>query len=62
MLTFVRSLEASNIPKSPEHAVDHLVIGGGIVGLAIARELCQTFPHKSTYLVERNASAGQETR
>ena len=34
----------------------------GVVGLAVARRLAITFPRKSTFLVERNSSAGQETR
>ncbi|KAI0091903.1 NAD dehydrogenase [Irpex rosettiformis] len=46
--------------KSPESVVDYLVIGGGVVGLAVARRLAQQFPHKSTFLVERHTSAGQE--
>ncbi|KAI1796314.1 NAD dehydrogenase [Ganoderma leucocontextum] len=47
--------------KSPEYAVDHLVIGGGVVGLAIAQRLGQRFPDKSTYLVERHNVPGEET-
>lgn len=46
--------------KSPEIAVDHLVIGGGIVGLAIAQRLCKKFPSKTTYLVERHRRCGEE--
>ncbi|KAJ3880610.1 NAD dehydrogenase [Lentinula edodes] len=47
--------------KAPEVAVDHLVIGAGVVGLAIAQRLCECFPSKSTYVVERHARAGEET-
>ncbi|KAI0832493.1 NAD dehydrogenase [Trametes gibbosa] len=47
--------------KSPEHTVDHLVIGGGVIGLAVAQRLSQRFPRKSTYLVERHGTAGEET-
>ncbi|KAJ3805589.1 NAD dehydrogenase [Lentinula aff. lateritia] len=47
--------------KAPEVAVDHLVIGAGVVGLAIAQRLCESFPSKSTYVVERHARAGEET-
>lgn len=47
--------------KAPASAVDYLVVGGGVVGLAIARRLTQKFPGKSIFLVERNSSAGQET-
>ncbi|KAJ3837180.1 NAD dehydrogenase [Lentinula raphanica] len=47
--------------KDPEFAVDHLVIGAGVVGLAIAQRLCTKFPSKSTYVIERHARAGEET-
>uniref|UniRef100_D8PL23 L-2-hydroxyglutarate dehydrogenase, mitochondrial n=1 Tax=Schizophyllum commune (strain H4-8 / FGSC 9210) TaxID=578458 RepID=D8PL23_SCHCM len=47
--------------KEPEAAVDSIVIGGGVVGLAIARRLIQLFPSKSTYLVERHNTVGEET-
>lgn len=41
--------------------VDHLVIGGGVVGLATAAYLARRYPEKSTYLVERHRRAGEET-
>ncbi|THV05407.1 pyridine nucleotide disulfide oxidoreductase-like protein [Dendrothele bispora CBS 962.96] len=47
--------------KSPELVVDHLVVGAGVVGLAIAQRLCEKFPSKSTYVVERHSRAGEET-
>ncbi|KAF7353080.1 Delta-9 fatty acid desaturase protein [Mycena venus] len=47
--------------KSPESAVDYLIVGGGVVGLAIARSLSQKFANKSTILVERHTRAGEET-
>lgn len=47
--------------KSPQSVVDYLVVGGGVVGLAVARRLVLQFPEKSTFLVERNSTAGQET-
>lgn len=34
----------------------------GVVGLAIARLLSLHYPEKSTFLVERNERAGEETR
>ncbi|KAH7344999.1 NAD dehydrogenase [Rhizoctonia solani] len=49
------------IYKKPEMAVDHLIIGAGVVGLAIAQRLAYKLPGKSTYLVERNSRAGEET-
>ncbi|PWN50471.1 FAD dependent oxidoreductase [Violaceomyces palustris] len=47
--------------KPPELSVDHLVIGGGVVGLAIASALSRRWPEKTTYLVERHPHIGQET-
>ncbi|PVF98593.1 FAD dependent oxidoreductase [Serendipita vermifera] len=47
--------------RPPEFDVDYLVIGGGVVGLAISRALVLGRPNKSTYLVERNARVGEET-
>ncbi|GAA6059998.1 hypothetical protein JCM10212_001156 [Sporobolomyces blumeae] len=45
----------------PSLAVDTLVIGGGVVGLAIAERLTKAFADKTTFLVERHGQAGQET-
>ncbi|KAG0699876.1 pyridine nucleotide disulfide oxidoreductase-like protein [Suillus ampliporus] len=47
--------------KSPDAVVDFLVVGGGVVGLAVAQRLSDRFPTKSTYLVERHPHAGEET-
>ncbi|PPQ79513.1 hypothetical protein CVT25_003395 [Psilocybe cyanescens] len=47
--------------KDPESVVDFLIVGGGVVGLAVAQRLTQCFPSKSTYLVERHSRAGEET-
>ncbi|KDQ64930.1 hypothetical protein JAAARDRAFT_167704 [Jaapia argillacea MUCL 33604] len=47
--------------KSPESVVDFLVVGGGVVGLAVAQRLSERFPNKSTFLVERHSRAGEET-
>ncbi|KAG5637311.1 hypothetical protein H0H81_005004 [Sphagnurus paluster] len=46
--------------KPPESVVDFLVVGGGVVGLAIAQRLSQRFPTLSTCLVERHPRAGEE--
>ncbi|UZJ53894.1 hypothetical protein CBS101457_003214 [Exobasidium rhododendri] len=45
----------------PDTRVDHLIIGGGVVGLAIARQLANQHPDKSTFVVERHKHPGQET-
>ncbi|CAG8456224.1 9205_t:CDS:2 [Ambispora leptoticha] len=42
--------------QSPEFSVDYLVIGGGVVGLAIANRLSRR-NHRKTLLVEKNASS-----
>lgn len=47
--------------RQPELTVDHLVVGGGVVGLSIAAALSARWPEKTTYLVERNKSFGEET-
>ncbi|MCX5901671.1 MAG: FAD-dependent oxidoreductase, partial [Proteobacteria bacterium] len=41
--------------------VDSVIIGGGVVGLAVAAELARRFPGRSLVLLERNAACGQET-
>ncbi|KAF4602390.1 hypothetical protein EYR40_005595 [Pleurotus pulmonarius] len=46
--------------KAPEFAIDHLVVGGGVVGLAIAEALVKRYPKKTTFLVERNSRVGEE--
>ncbi|GAA5941220.1 hypothetical protein JCM3775_006652 [Rhodotorula graminis] len=45
----------------PEGAVDHLVVGAGVVGLAIAERLVKAFPTRTTFCVERHGQVGQET-
>ncbi|KAM0791308.1 hypothetical protein ACM66B_005780 [Microbotryomycetes sp. NB124-2] len=48
-------------PIAPELTVDHLVIGAGVVGLAIAERLTRAFTDKTTFVVERHGAFGQET-
>ncbi|PWN42453.1 FAD dependent oxidoreductase [Ceraceosorus guamensis] len=52
---------AAQAALSSDLSVDHLVIGAGAVGLAIARELTRRWPERTTYLVERHQQPGQET-
>lgn len=47
--------------QDPSMTVDHVVIGGGAVGLAIAASLARRYPEKSTFLLERHGQVGQET-
>ncbi|CEQ39438.1 SPOSA6832_00945, partial [Sporobolomyces salmonicolor] len=37
----------------PDGAVDHLVVGAGVVGLAVAERLVKAFADKTTFVVER---------
>ncbi|GAX19739.1 2-hydroxyglutarate dehydrogenase [Fistulifera solaris] len=47
------------ILKNTAHSVDAVVIGAGVIGLAVARSLAKT--GRDVLIVERNASIGQET-
>jgi 2-hydroxyglutarate dehydrogenase len=40
--------------RHPDFEVDHLVVGGGVIGLACAAKLTTAMPDKTTYLVERH--------
>ncbi|KAI9206050.1 FAD dependent oxidoreductase [Polychytrium aggregatum] len=55
------SSSASSSSSSSEFAVDHLVIGGGVVGLAVAARLAESHPNASTLLLERHPQFGMET-
>lgn len=41
--------------RAPDFEVDHLVVGGGVIGLACAAKLTTALPEKTTYLVERHS-------
>ena len=40
---------------------DFLIIGAGVVGLAIAAEISKRFPKSAVVLLEKNPKFGQET-
>ncbi|SGY23925.1 BQ5605_C019g08996 [Microbotryum silenes-dioicae] len=46
---------------APELQVSHLVVGAGVVGLAVAERLVNKFAERTTFVVERHGQAGQET-
>ncbi|CAO3673829.1 unnamed protein product [Rhizopus stolonifer] len=45
----------------PDLEVDNIVIGAGVVGLAIGEKLTRSRPTESTFVVEKHTSVGQET-
>ncbi|WVQ87728.1 hypothetical protein IAS59_001455 [Cryptococcus gattii] len=48
--------------KPPSTSVDHLVIGGGVIGLSVAAALVnKAGKDRTTFLVERRGQLGQET-
>ncbi|WVO20444.1 uncharacterized protein IAS62_001741 [Cryptococcus decagattii] len=48
--------------KPPSTSVDHLVIGGGVIGLSVAAALVnKAGKGRTTFLVERRGQLGQET-
>ncbi|KAL2754504.1 hypothetical protein ACRALDRAFT_2043470 [Sodiomyces alcalophilus JCM 7366] len=50
---------SSTVPRCLDF--DHIVIGGGVVGLATARRLTEKRPSASTLLLERHPQPGTET-
>ncbi|CAK9786056.1 FAD dependent oxidoreductase [Cutaneotrichosporon oleaginosum] len=46
--------------RSPTASVDHLVVGGGVLGLAIGAGLVNTAGARTTFVVERRGLLGQE--
>jgi (S)-2-hydroxyglutarate dehydrogenase len=45
---------------APPAECDLAVVGGGILGLAVARELTERRPERSIVVLERNAQVGAE--
>lgn len=55
-LTYASKLRQLYPFKPPSTAIDHLVIGGGAVGLSVAAGLVNTCGRdRTTFLVERNS-------
>lgn len=54
-----RAFSSTNIP---ELHVDNIVIGAGVVGLAIGEKLTRERPNETTFVVEKNVRIGEETR
>ncbi|KAI5839317.1 FAD dependent oxidoreductase [Morchella snyderi] len=52
---------ASTLSPSGQNDYTHCVIGGGVVGLAVARQLAVRHPGTSTVLLERHEMVGTET-
>ncbi|BEI80245.1 hypothetical protein CcaverHIS002_0107740 [Cutaneotrichosporon cavernicola] len=46
--------------RAPTASVDHLVVGGGVLGLAIGAGLVNTAGPRTTFVVERRGLLGQE--
>lgn len=50
-----------NDTTQPAPAIDICIVGAGVVGLALARELAISFPAKEIVVLEQHAHIGQET-
>lgn len=60
MATYASKLRQLYPYKAPSTTIDHLVIGGGVVGLSVAAGLVNTCgSDKTTFLVERRAQASR---
>lgn len=46
----------------PDLQVDNIIIGGGVVGLALGEKLTRERLTETTFVVEKNKLIGQETR
>lgn len=62
MASYAARLRALYPYRPPSTSIDHLVIGGGVVGLSVAAGLVNTCgKDRTTFLVERRGQLGQET-
>lgn len=48
--------------RTADVQVDNLVIGAGIVGLAVAEKLTRERPTEATIVIDKNKRCGEETR
>lgn len=48
--------------RTPDLQVDNIVIGAGVVGLALGEKLTRSLPNESTIVIEKNKRVGEETR
>ncbi|RCI01985.1 hypothetical protein CU098_000857, partial [Rhizopus stolonifer] len=51
----------SSRPRTPELQVDNIVIGAGVVGLALGEKLTRCMPKETTCVIEKNKRVGEET-
>ncbi|WOO79359.1 L-2-hydroxyglutarate dehydrogenase, mitochondrial [Vanrija pseudolonga] len=62
MASYAARLRTAYPFKAPSTSVDHLVVGGGVVGLSVAAGLVNTAGRdRTTFVVERRGLLGQET-
>jgi 2-hydroxyglutarate dehydrogenase len=47
--------------RPPDYRVDNLVIGGGVIGLAVGARLRETRPDETTIVVERHRQVSFES-
>ena len=59
--TLLRTRLFSTI-ATPDLELDNLVIGAGVVGLALGEKLVRERPSETTFVVEKNKRIGEETR
>jgi L-2-hydroxyglutarate oxidase LhgO len=59
--THVMTVELPHINEQSRYEVDICVIGAGVIGLALARQLSASFPSCEIVVLEQQAGIGQET-
>ncbi|OBZ86214.1 hypothetical protein A0J61_05742 [Choanephora cucurbitarum] len=48
--------------RTADLELDNIVVGAGVVGLAIGERLTRERPSESTIVIEKNKRVGEETR